>query len=268
MGQAGGQFSKHQRRGAEDVLGVDTTCPRRGAPAERTGRGLETQALTPLSPQRRVEEERRATSRVSLLGSWQVQGQAGRGQQKSSFSSRCRPEDRDQQPRDGPKGWSGRGRPGMPWARWLARLVPSGGQSSCPPVTGQTPALPRGRLTTSGSMPPLPEGAQHDQRPWVTTQDSSQLFCSSVFREKSTAYRRVSCVCSTLHPQTGLLCLLHPLHRPWPPGLRLTRAVLPTPPPTGLPGASMGPGPPSQGLTFPKEGLTLPIACRSPRQPN
>lgn len=34
--------------------------PRRGAPAERTGRGLETQALTPLSPQRRVEEERRA----------------------------------------------------------------------------------------------------------------------------------------------------------------------------------------------------------------
>lgn len=138
----------------------------------------------------------------------------------------------------------------------MARLVSSCGQSSCPPVTGQMPALPRGRLTTSGSVPALPEGTQHDQRPWVTTQDSSQLFCSSVFREKSTAYRQASYVCSSL--RTG----------PGPPGLRLTQAVLPTHPPTGLPGTWMGPGPPSQGLTFLKEGLTLPIACWSPRQPN
>lgn len=76
MDQAGGQFSKHQRRGAEDILGVDTTCLCHGDPSRVHRQG----ALTPLSPQRRVEEERRAASRVSLLGSWQVQGQAGRGQ--------------------------------------------------------------------------------------------------------------------------------------------------------------------------------------------
>lgn len=137
----------------------------------------------------------------------------------------------------------------------MARLVPSCGQSSCPPITGQMPALPRGKLTTSGSVPALPEGTQHDQRPWVTTQDSSQLFCSSVFREKSTAYRQAS-------------CLLLPPHRPWPPWAEADPGSVPYPPSTGLPGAWMGPGPPSQDLTFPKEGLTLPIACWSPRQPN
>ena len=148
----------------------------------------------------------------------------------------------------------------------LARLVPSSGQSSCTPITGQMPALPRGSLTNSGSVSPLPEGTQHDQRPWVTTQNSSQLFCSSVFREKSTAYRLASCVCSTLHHRQASCVSPTPHHRQascvsptlhhrqascvsssrhrgiGTAGLRLTQVVLPTPP-TGLLGAWMGPGP-------------------------
>lgn len=133
MDQAGRQFSKSQRSGAEDTFGVDTRCPRHGAPGRAHSQRARDPGPDTLSPQRRAGEERRAASCVSWLGSWQVQGQAGRGEQRSSFCSRCRPEDRGQRPGDGPRGGVAEGGQECPgpssWPGWS-------------PAVGRAPAYP------------------------------------------------------------------------------------------------------------------------------
>lgn len=64
-GAGGGQFIKPEGS-TEGVLRVDTTCPASVLAAD--AQTLKTQALTPLSPQRRVEEERQGHLPSLLVG--------------------------------------------------------------------------------------------------------------------------------------------------------------------------------------------------------
>ena len=53
MDQAGKQFSKSQRSGAEDMLGMDIRCPRHGAPSRAHSQRARDPGPDTLSPQKR-----------------------------------------------------------------------------------------------------------------------------------------------------------------------------------------------------------------------